>query len=138
MIKELIFGKTPIPWLGKGLDALSDRQKAVAQNIANVQTPGYKRKVVLFENELRKVLKHQGQERLVQTDPRHLPGCLMAKRVSPKTVIADERRDGPGSEELVVEREMSDLAETQLQYETEAKLTQTQIEMLKMAIRGSR
>jgi flagellar basal body rod protein FlgB len=33
---------------------------------------------------------------------------------------------------------MSDLAETQILYETEAKLAQSQFDLLKMAIRGTR
>ena len=138
MIRKLIFDKTPIPGLAQGLDALHARQKAIAQNVANTQTPGYHRQVVLFEDELQKSLRRAGEGRLVQTDPQHLPGRLAAQPVRAKTVDADDRRDGPGSEELVIEREMSNLAETQILYETEAKLTQTQFEMLKMAIRGSR
>jgi len=138
MIKELIFGKTVIPWLGKGMDAMAARQKATAQNIANAQTPGYQRKVVLFEDELRKTIRRQGQERLLCTQPEHLPAKSDFNRIRPKTTVADERRDGPGSEELVIEREMSNLAETQLQFEAEARLAQTQFEMLRMAIRGSR
>jgi len=133
MIRKLIFDKTPIPGLARGLDALHVRQKAVAQNVANTQTPGYRRQLVLFEDELRKSLHRAGEGRLVQTDPRHLPGRLAARPVHAQTVDADDRRDGPGSEELV-----SDLAQTQILYETEAKLAQTQFEALKMAIRGSR
>jgi flagellar basal-body rod protein FlgB len=138
MIRKLIFDKTPIPGLARGLDALSARQKAVAQNIANAQSPGYRRQVVLFEDELRQSLRRAGEGRLVQTNPQHLPGRLATQPVRAQTVDADERRDGLGSEELVIEREMSDLAETQLLYETEAKLSQIQFDMLRMAIRGSR
>ena len=138
MIRKLIFDKTTIPQLGRGLDAMHARQKAIAQNMANAQTPGYHRQVVLFEDELRKSMRHAGESHLTQTDPRHLPGRLAARPVRAQTVDADDRRDGAGSEELVVEREMSDLAETQILYETEAKLAQNQFEVLKMAIRGSR
>jgi len=138
MIRKIIFDKTTIPQLTRGLDALHARQKAIAQNIANTQTPGYHRQVVLFEDELRKSVRRAGEGRLVQTDPQHLPGRLATQPVRAQTLEADERRDGSGSEELVIEREMSDLAETQILYESEAKLAQNQFEMLKMAIRGSR
>jgi flagellar basal-body rod protein FlgB len=138
MIRKLLFDKTVIPGLARGMDALAARQKAVAQNIANAQTPGYQRQVVLFEDDLRREVRRLAEGRLMQTNPMHLPGRLEIGHVKAKTVSADERRDGPGSEELVVEREMSDLAETQLLYETEVRLTHTQLEMLKMAIRGTR
>jgi len=138
MTRKIIFDKTTIPPLTRGLDALHTRQKAIADNIANAQTPGYRRQVVLFEDELRRSVRRAGEGRLTQTNPRHLPGRLAGAEGPPKTVAADSRRDGAGSEELVIEREMSDLAETQILYETEVKLAQTQFEMLKMAIRGTR
>jgi hypothetical protein len=38
-----LFGKTEIPNLEKALDAYSLRHKAIASNIANATTPGYKK-----------------------------------------------------------------------------------------------
>jgi len=42
--------------LAKSLEGLSLRQQAVAQNLANVNTPGYRRKDVLFEDVLQAAL----------------------------------------------------------------------------------
>lgn len=39
--------------LTSALDGLSQRQRAIADNIANVNTPDYKAKVVSFEDKLR-------------------------------------------------------------------------------------
>ncbi len=36
--------------LGAGLNAASTRSRVIAQNLANVNTPGYRRKAVNFEN----------------------------------------------------------------------------------------
>lgn len=41
----------------KALDAAWKRNEAIAQNIANVDTPGYKRKTVSFEEELREAME---------------------------------------------------------------------------------
>ena len=38
--------------LSSALDALAIRQRAIAENISNVNTPGYQAKRVSFENEL--------------------------------------------------------------------------------------
>ena len=38
--------------LSSALDGLAARQRAIAENIANVNTPGYRAKVVSFENAL--------------------------------------------------------------------------------------
>lgn len=39
--------------LGRALDGLDARQRAIASNIANVETPGYQARVVNFEDGLR-------------------------------------------------------------------------------------
>ena len=139
MVRKLLFHRTMIPSLERGLDAMALRQKAVADNIANTQTPGYRRKIVDFEESLRQANHRFSRERLYQTNPDHLPGMSRATKLTrPQLRQADEKLDGPGSEELVVEREMTTLAQTQLKFEAEVKLAQVRFDMLKMAIRGSR
>lgn len=44
----------------KALDATWKKNEAIAQNIANVGTPGYKRKTVTFEEELREAMERKG------------------------------------------------------------------------------
>lgn len=41
----------------KALDATWERNEVISQNIANVDTPGYKRKTVSFEEELREAVE---------------------------------------------------------------------------------
>lgn len=48
----MLFGNT-IPMAQKSLDFLWKQQEVLAMNIANVDTPGYKRKTVTFEDEYR-------------------------------------------------------------------------------------
>jgi flagellar basal-body rod protein FlgB len=139
MIKDLIFGKTQIPWLTQGMTALARRQQAVADNLANSQTPGYRRQVVDFEEDLRREFRKADlRGNLIRTDPRHLSGGMDLHRVESRVREADPQRDGPGSETVVVEQEMSDLAQSQISFEAQVKLAQTQFEMLKMAIKGMR
>jgi len=42
-----------------GLDGLAARHKAIASNIANAETPGYKRMDVAFEDQLEKVINKE-------------------------------------------------------------------------------
>ncbi len=51
----MLFGNT-IPMVQKSLDFLWKQQEVLAMNIANVNTPGYKRKTVTFEDEYRNKL----------------------------------------------------------------------------------
>lgn len=43
----------------KGLDASALRQRIISNNIANVDTPGFKRSRVEFEEHLEKALRHR-------------------------------------------------------------------------------
>lgn len=48
--------------LGKAADASWLRNDAIANNIANVDTPGYKREDITFQSELKKALKYSSYE----------------------------------------------------------------------------
>lgn len=48
--------------IGKAADASWLRNDIIGGNIANANTPGYKRKDVSFEDELQKALMHSGQQ----------------------------------------------------------------------------
>ena len=56
----MIFGNT-IAMSQKSLDFLWKQQEVLALNIANVETPGYKKKMVGFEDEYRKRLQAASQ-----------------------------------------------------------------------------
>jgi len=47
-----VFGSVSFDAMASALDALSLRQRVIADNIANVQTPGYQAKRVQFEDAL--------------------------------------------------------------------------------------
>lgn len=56
----------------KALDAAWLRNEAISQNIANVDTPGYKRKDVKFEEYLNDAIDKSGFKGFT-TDKRHIP-----------------------------------------------------------------
>lgn len=135
MLKELLFGRTQLPLLRRGLDALDLRQKAIANNIANAQTEGYKRQVVSFEHELQGALRRVG-EGLNCTHPDHLSRHGTDSEIRATLRQADKQVDGPESESVIIEREMADLAQNQIRYEAEVRLARQHLELLKSAIRG--
>lgn len=55
--------------LKEGLDAASERSEVSANNIANVNTKGYKRKYVTFEENLQ---KNENKIDLKKTDEKHM------------------------------------------------------------------
>ncbi len=58
--------------LEKSLDASLARNEVIAQNIANVDTPGYKRRTVKFEEYLSDALKGSSFKGF-RTNSRHIP-----------------------------------------------------------------
>src|SRR6185369_11481519 len=56
-IRNYLFGGQTRQMEYKALDASTLRARTISENLANVQTPGYKRKEVDFEDQLQKALK---------------------------------------------------------------------------------
>jgi len=82
-----------------GMNGLSKRFKAVAQNIANVNTPGYARSEVTFENELREALNMKDDEKLAltTTDDAHISNVPRdVASITPQGTSGDRRADQMG------------------------------------------
>ena len=55
------------------MEGLAQRFKAVSRNVANADTPGYTRRNVSFEDQLRDVIQSGKKLRMTVTDPAHIP-----------------------------------------------------------------
>ncbi|MFZ5898485.1 MAG: flagellar basal body rod protein FlgB [Bacillota bacterium] len=107
--------------LRRGLDAQALRQKASAKNIANIDTPGYKKERVVFEQVLDHALKGgaaAGAEPRVVRDSR--PSL---------------RADGNNVD---LEEEMIELSTNSLLYNTTAQCLKKHIAILREVIQGRR
>lgn len=85
MTRVLSYDKIRI--LENALLAASKRHEAIAHNIANANTPGFRRTEVRFEDALARALGGPHPLDLRRTDPRHLPGA--AERIAPEEVRAE-------------------------------------------------
>jgi len=97
--------------LAKSLDAAALRQKVTAQNIANLNTPGYKRSYVVFSEELSKAREKLS---LKTTDPRHLPGRDSGGEPRVQVERSTSRRSDGNNVDL--DQEMLDMVTNQLRY----------------------
>lgn len=143
---DALFGNMPV--LQKSLGGLTARQRAIGENVANSDTPGYKRLEVAYEQQLRAALskrKGLGDELPLQTaSGRHFSlgpaGDLAGEvsRVSPSIHrVTDEsfRNDGNN---VNVELEMANMAETNIRYNAVANMARHKFEGLKTTIREIR
>ena len=110
--------------LTKALDGLSVRQQVIANNIANVETPGFTRSTVTFEDQLKQAMGSDDQSATLN-QVRGVRPQIQTDQVSPAR---------PDGNNVSIDQEMVDMNKTSLQYETVAQLMNMKIAMLKSAI----
>jgi len=106
--------------LARVLDAASLRHRAIAQNVANVNTPNYHRLTVNFEDDLTHVLKAGGD-----------PGA-----VKPRTVEAADGTERADGNTVDIDQEMGQLSDNGLLYSAAAQIMASRIATLRSAITG--
>jgi len=128
-----LFNDPRINILSQALTGLAQRQQAIAGNIANVDTPGYKRQDVNFETQLRAELGLTTGVPLATTSPLDMagsgvtPGLLDTAGGSNGSPNPTQRNDGNNVD---IDYEMTQLSQTTLQYETLTQATQTSFSTL--------
>lgn len=135
---DKIFSETGMVTAMKELDATSLRQKIIANNIANVNTPGFKRSDVSFEDKLQAAIGSENGS-LVTTNPMHFSSGVsssLIEGISPE-VVADGspavREDGNNVD---VDKEMTDLAKNTITNESFNKILSDKFKTLQTVING--
>ena len=112
--------------LAKALDGTALRHRAIANNLANVETPGYQRQDVVFESELRAAIDSS----TLSTDTQ----MEQARAMSPNVIgdsVSPARDNGNNVD---ADREMARLADNTIRYETILQCLNLKGDMLKTAI----
>lgn len=116
-----------VPLLKKSLGAYSERNRAIAENIANVETKGYRPYKVDFENQLKRAMQRSAPVGR-KSDPRHLTIGGDGLNVQPKISTQNEN--------VNIEQEMAELAKNQIRFEFATRKLSGAYELLRSAIRG--
>jgi flagellar basal-body rod protein FlgB len=112
------------------MDVAMLRQSVHAQNIANAETPNYRRKYVVFEE----LLKEASTIRLATTHERHIPSSQslpQAKVEVDKQVFYRNDQNG-----VDVDYEVTQMVANGLRYEVLARLMSKNIEYYNTVLRG--
>ena len=127
--------KGRIPLMNQALDAYSLRMTTSAKNIANANTTGYKPERVKFEELFREQMAIQG----TKTNDRHIPvGRLpegdkeLTERIVPVTELMKS-----GENNFDVDKEMAEVAETQIRYQFVSQTVSKHFKTLSAAITGN-
>lgn len=73
MINPISSAVDPLTIMQKSLDALATQHNAIANNIANIDTPNFKRSVVTFQDQLKMAIDGTPSSAMWRTNPMHMP-----------------------------------------------------------------
>lgn len=125
-------------YLERGLSAANLRHEVISDNLANVNTPNFKRSEVVFEEVLAKELygdDDKGKLQLVRTHDRHLPfkkferAAAYVERDDTTTMRVDNNN-------VDIDMEMASLAKNQLWYNAMTRMLGGHISKIKSVMQG--
>ena len=124
-----IFGHT-FQVIAQALRLRLEKHDVIAENIANVDTPGYRRRDLPFEKVMEAYLK--GAPPLKTTNPRHLKPPLAGPPLLREEELLPEDEGTPNNVSL--EEEMAKLAENNLMYQATVQALIKELELLRETI----
>ncbi len=124
--------------LGKRMDWLSQRQKVLADNIANADTPNFKPRD-LNPSEFHRILRSRSPD----VNPRathaaHLQGTSLRGGPARVERQGETWETSPSGNAVVLEEQLIKVQETQSDYETMVNLYRKHMDMFRTALRGGR
>jgi len=135
--RELLFRKTSLPAVAKSLDASMLRSKAIANNIANVDVPGYQRVEVDFEKQLSKALD-KSKLRGEKTNKAHLNiGRKDLSKVKPEAYRPVDNTLPSGVNNVDIDIENAKLAENQILFNFGVKFAGARFGAVQQSIKGT-
>lgn len=128
-----LFSET-ISTLEGALNYSSLKQKVIAQNIANADTPNYKAKDVSFKSALQTAMNNPVEGK--RTDDRHIP-FSQGKNTAVVTTRQNTSYNHNGNS-VDVDKEMADLATNQIYYNAMTDILNGKFRTLQSVIKGGR
>lgn len=128
--------------LEKSLNASALQQQMTSNNIANVNTPGFKRSEVVFQSKLDRLLS--GSEKtylpLAVTNKNHIPIVqeFTLDSINPEIITNNETTSRNDGNNVDIDIEMSKMAENTAYYSSMAQLTSLKLGMLQSVISDGR
>lgn len=121
----------------KSLDFRSQRNALLASNIANLETPGYKAKDLVFEKALGSAMKAEIPGPLNTTNAAHRDGrdIVPLALVQPKVIRSANPVGSLDGNSVDLEREMVKLGENQVVYQALTQMISHKFKSLRLSIR---
>lgn len=111
---------THLDIMAKAMSLRLQRHAALAGNIANADTPGYRAKAVSFERELQRAAESNNPSKI--------------RNVKEHTAIVDDHAPRPDGNSVSVDKQMALMTENTITYNATAEFLGRKIKMLKSVI----
>lgn len=138
MMFEGSFGKQ-LDILRRTMDTALLRRSVISNNIANSDTPNFKRTMVNFESELKRALDSEKKVPIpnIMTDKRHIPFYqpMDYRAVKPRRVLDYLTTSKNNGNNVDIEEEMMASMENQLLYQTLAQAVQNEFNKVNLVLR---
>lgn len=120
--------------VGKVLDMQLQRQNVVASNMANIKTPGYRARKLMFEEEMQAALGLDAKGKMSLTDQKHMPAAFDPNNFGAEWSKAFKPRIVHGEDRVDLDKEMAVMAKTNLQYSALTTVIRSKFEGIKQVI----
>ncbi|WP_307894379.1 flagellar basal body rod protein FlgB [Bacillus swezeyi] len=115
------------------LEQANVKQKVITNNLANVDTPNYKAKRVSFKNVLN---EESSRLNAIKTDYRHID--FKSNESNYSVVSSNQTSYQENGNNVDIDKEMSDMAKNQIQYQALVERMSGKLNSLKSAITGGK
>jgi len=123
--------------LQKALDGATARHQAIAHNMANINTSGYKKLEVNFQNQL-KAAVDKSSASLTTTHSRHISNKPSIKDVQPETTRSTATSMRPDGNNVDIDQEMTKMAANIFYFNSAVSQLNKRISLLKHIISEGR
>lgn len=135
---EQIFNSMNFDYLPRGMTAASIRQEVISHNIANVNTPNYRKTTLEFEDLLAREIygeePQDGKLQMTRTNDRHLPHKPLDYHAEPTMVEDMTTIMRTDDNNVDIDIEMATLAKNQLYFNALATQMNNYVTKMKNAI----
>jgi flagellar basal-body rod protein FlgB len=118
------------------LDYLATRQKVVASNVANINTPGYKARDISFENVL-KSKSSAGELQMRVTDPRHFTMGAEGPQSYDVFYANAPANSADATNDVDLDKEMLKMGELQTNFNVFTELLRSKYDGIRKVIQGN-
>ena len=116
------------------MDWAAQRQKVLAQNVSNADTPDYKPKD-LKKLDFKSVLREEVTPvKVARTNSAHSKGTIPEQDEFRSRTLMKSFEESPDGNEVIMEEQMQKVGDTRSQYNTAVTLMQSSMKMLRMAL----